>query len=100
MARWFFGFISHVETEYLLESQPPGTFLIRFSKSNPGSFALGFRMNNAQQPIMHILIKTVGYARRLEARYLPCADVAPPVWESLLCRPGMEKCASTASARW
>lgn len=80
-APWFFGFISHVETEYLLENQGPGTFLIRFSKSNPGSFALGFRMNNAKQPIMHILIKTVGVgvfavqARNGEVRFNRISEV-------------------------
>ena len=40
--RWFHGFLSSVEAERLLERQPVGTYLIRFSKSRSGSFAIGY----------------------------------------------------------
>lgn len=41
-ADWFHGFLSSTEAEKLLEAQPPGTFLIRFSKSKAGSFAIAY----------------------------------------------------------
>lgn len=52
-APWFHGFLTSREAELLLEDQPPGTFLIRFSRSSGGSFALAF----VQKPrkILHIL---------------------------------------------
>jgi hypothetical protein len=34
--RWFYGFLSRSECELLLRDQPVGTFLIRFSSSQPG----------------------------------------------------------------
>ncbi|XP_056177923.1 LOW QUALITY PROTEIN: SH2 domain-containing protein 2A [Falco biarmicus] len=39
---WFHGFISRRETEQLLQDQPPGCFLIRFSESTVG-FVLSYR---------------------------------------------------------
>jgi hypothetical protein len=39
---WFHGFLSSNEAEKLLEKHLPGTFLIRFSKSKAGSFALAY----------------------------------------------------------
>ncbi|NXW10497.1 SH22A protein, partial [Fregetta grallaria] len=33
---WFHGFISRRETEQLLQDQPPGCFLVRFSESTVG----------------------------------------------------------------
>jgi len=39
---WFFGDITAEEAESLLRGQPTGTFLIRFSKKKPGSFAASF----------------------------------------------------------
>jgi hypothetical protein len=41
-ADWFHGFLSSIEAEKLLEGQSPGTFLIRFSKSKAGSFAIAY----------------------------------------------------------
>ncbi|NXS47508.1 SH22A protein, partial [Balaeniceps rex] len=39
---WFHGFISRRETEQLLQDQPPGCFLVRFSESTIG-FVLSYR---------------------------------------------------------
>ncbi|XP_064899388.1 SH2 domain-containing protein 2A isoform X2 [Columba livia] len=39
---WFHGFISRRETEQLLQDQPPGCFLVRFSESTVG-FVLSYR---------------------------------------------------------
>ncbi|KAM6112565.1 LOW QUALITY PROTEIN: SH2 domain-containing protein 2A [Phoenicopterus ruber ruber] len=39
---WFHGFISRRETEELLQDQPPGCFLVRFSESTVG-FVLSYR---------------------------------------------------------
>eukprot|EP00029_Vermamoeba_vermiformis_P002196 TRINITY_DN1257_c0_g1_i1.p1 TRINITY_DN1257_c0_g1~~TRINITY_DN1257_c0_g1_i1.p1 ORF type:complete len:1506 (+),score=435.23 TRINITY_DN1257_c0_g1_i1:22-4518(+) len=40
--RWFHGFLTSEEAERLLELQQIGTYLIRFSRSQMGSFALAF----------------------------------------------------------
>ncbi|XP_010562496.1 PREDICTED: SH2 domain-containing protein 2A [Haliaeetus leucocephalus] len=39
---WFHGFISRRDTEQLLQDQPPGCFLVRFSESTVG-FVLSYR---------------------------------------------------------
>ncbi|NXC48166.1 SH22A protein, partial [Penelope pileata] len=39
---WFHGFISRRETEQLLQDEPPGCFLVRFSESTVG-FVLSYR---------------------------------------------------------
>lgn len=36
------GFIPAIEANELLKSKPPGTYLIRYSKTHPGSFAVTF----------------------------------------------------------
>ena len=40
--RWFHGFLTSEESELFLAQQPIGVFLVRFSKSKPGSFALAY----------------------------------------------------------
>jgi len=35
-SKWFYGFLTRIETDLLLRDQPVGTFLIRFSSSQPG----------------------------------------------------------------
>jgi hypothetical protein len=40
--KWFYGFLSGEESIRLLQGQPTGTYLVRFSRSRPGSFALSF----------------------------------------------------------
>eukprot|EP01114_Cavostelium_apophysatum_P010543 TRINITY_DN2439_c0_g1_i1.p1 TRINITY_DN2439_c0_g1~~TRINITY_DN2439_c0_g1_i1.p1 ORF type:complete len:552 (+),score=137.51 TRINITY_DN2439_c0_g1_i1:904-2559(+) len=57
-SRWFCGFLTRGETELVLRDQPAGTFLIRFSSSAPGSFALAFVQDN-QKNFFHILINSV-----------------------------------------
>jgi len=49
-SRWFHGHISYEDTELILSPREEGTFLIRFSKSNPCSFvaALVFEGNVIQ----------------------------------------------------
>eukprot|EP01087_Luapelamoeba_hula_P024516 TRINITY_DN9358_c0_g1_i1.p1 TRINITY_DN9358_c0_g1~~TRINITY_DN9358_c0_g1_i1.p1 ORF type:complete len:557 (+),score=92.16 TRINITY_DN9358_c0_g1_i1:184-1854(+) len=56
LAPWFHGFLSSREAELLLEEQPVGTFLIRFSRSSGGSFALAFVQ--APRKVLHILIRS------------------------------------------
>jgi len=57
-SKWFHGFLSRSETELLLRDQAPGTFLIRFSSSAPGSFALAFVQDN-KKSFFHILVNSV-----------------------------------------
>ncbi|NWY60920.1 SH22A protein, partial [Chionis minor] len=39
---WFHGFVSRRETEQLLQDEPPGCFLVRFSETTVG-FVLSYR---------------------------------------------------------
>jgi hypothetical protein len=48
--------LSSAEAERLLERQNPGTFLIRFSKSKPGSFAIAYVDQQQRNTITHTLI--------------------------------------------
>mmetsp|Transcript_46605 Transcript_46605/g.117355 ORF Transcript_46605/g.117355 Transcript_46605/m.117355 type:complete len:817 (-) Transcript_46605:7-2457(-) len=50
---WFVGFLSSEEANKLLIGQPPGTFLVRFSKSKTGSFALALVYGSR---IIHTLV--------------------------------------------
>lgn len=52
---WFHGFLTSNETHRFLETEPDSTFLVRFSSSNPGSFALTFKNNGI---VTSTLIKT------------------------------------------
>lgn len=49
--------MSSEETRKFLEFQPPGTFLVRFSSSKPGSFALGFTSTNKK--VTNVMINTI-----------------------------------------
>ncbi|MFN3503954.1 MAG: SH2 domain-containing protein, partial [Allorhizobium sp.] len=40
--RWFRGFLTYEQSVALLAGRPPGTFLLRFSRSQPGSLAVAF----------------------------------------------------------
>lgn len=51
------GFIPAVEANLLLEGKKEGTFLIRFSKTQPGSFAVTFV--DSMQKIKHCLLYSV-----------------------------------------
>jgi len=60
-AKWFYGFLSRKEAEWLLRDQPVRTFLIRLSSSQPGSFALAFSVEqNGEKSCCHILINSCG----------------------------------------
>lgn len=62
MKRWFHGFLSSKEAEFLIKSAkcPDGTFLVRFSKSKPGSFAMAFKRGSGtpKSGCKHILIES------------------------------------------
>jgi hypothetical protein len=55
---WFHGFLTSKESEMLLDPAPKGTFLLRFSKSTTGSFALAFKSRDGSGPqtMSHIVI--------------------------------------------
>jgi hypothetical protein len=55
---WFHGFLTSKESEMLLDPAPRGTFLLRFSKSTTGSFALAFKARDGSGPqtMSHIMI--------------------------------------------
>jgi len=53
--RWFHGYLAKDETQTRLEKHGPGTFLVRFSQSKPGNFAIAFVGRNGN--IFHIQIK-------------------------------------------
>eukprot|EP01119_Soliformovum_irregulare_P014015 TRINITY_DN3784_c0_g2_i3.p1 TRINITY_DN3784_c0_g2~~TRINITY_DN3784_c0_g2_i3.p1 ORF type:complete len:1027 (+),score=315.72 TRINITY_DN3784_c0_g2_i3:409-3489(+) len=53
---WFQGYLTNREADLLLRNEPEGSYLIRFSKSKPGSFALAFKSKTIVQ---HILIQSM-----------------------------------------
>jgi hypothetical protein len=53
--RWFHGFLSSEEVDRLLDSQPIGTYLVRFSRSNNGSYAIAFVDQNRR--VSHSLVR-------------------------------------------
>lgn len=55
ICRWFHGFLTRAEGHRLLEGEKPGTFLVRFSGSSPGCFALS--TVNSGEGIENILIE-------------------------------------------
>eukprot|EP01119_Soliformovum_irregulare_P004920 TRINITY_DN1612_c0_g1_i3.p1 TRINITY_DN1612_c0_g1~~TRINITY_DN1612_c0_g1_i3.p1 ORF type:complete len:1090 (-),score=261.69 TRINITY_DN1612_c0_g1_i3:218-3487(-) len=57
-AEWFHGFLSSVEADRFLEKQMAGTYLIRFSKSKPGSFAIAYVDANNRNAVTHTLIQS------------------------------------------
>ena len=54
-ARWFHGFLSSEEAERLIYLQPKGTYLVRFSQSSPGSFAIAYVDDDGS--CVHALVK-------------------------------------------
>jgi hypothetical protein len=52
--KWFYGFLSGEESLRLLQGQPTGTYMVRFSRSKPGSFALSFVWTNGD--VLPVLI--------------------------------------------
>ncbi len=65
---WFHGFQSKSDSTKLLEVEPVGTFMVRFSSTKPGSFALAHTMPN--NIVNHVIIHTRenGFAVREESR--------------------------------
>ena len=66
--RWFHGFLTYSETVDLLSDTPTGTYLMRFSKSQPGSMVLAFRVDGmknlrgkVQQSLIYSSPETGGY---------------------------------------
>eukprot|EP01114_Cavostelium_apophysatum_P017825 TRINITY_DN5379_c0_g1_i6.p1 TRINITY_DN5379_c0_g1~~TRINITY_DN5379_c0_g1_i6.p1 ORF type:complete len:1028 (-),score=216.85 TRINITY_DN5379_c0_g1_i6:67-3150(-) len=55
-SEWFHGFLSSQEAERFLDRQQPGTFLIRFSKSKAGSFAIAYVDPTHRNSVTHTLI--------------------------------------------
>ena len=55
---WFHGFLSGRESELLIKNhcEPEGSFIVRFSKSKPGSFALAFLRDGH---VNHILVESL-----------------------------------------
>eukprot|EP01117_Protostelium_nocturnum_P010326 TRINITY_DN3709_c0_g3_i1.p1 TRINITY_DN3709_c0_g3~~TRINITY_DN3709_c0_g3_i1.p1 ORF type:complete len:1410 (-),score=591.25 TRINITY_DN3709_c0_g3_i1:49-4278(-) len=51
---WFYGNLSSIQAEDALADKGRGTFLIRFSSSNPGSFAIS--VNSEEGPVKHYKI--------------------------------------------
>jgi len=54
-----YGFIERDEVNAALVNQEPGTFLIRLSERNPGTFAIGYVIedSNPEKRVRHYLIK-------------------------------------------
>lgn len=48
--KWFYGFASYPESVRLLETNPAGTFLVRFSQTNPGNFSVDYLSATAVAP--------------------------------------------------
>jgi hypothetical protein len=68
--RWFYGFLSSREAEFLLHDSKPGTFLVRFSKSRPGNYALAFVERNG---VAHISVNAAS-SQRFFITEEGCAD--------------------------
>ena len=49
--KWFFGFASYPESVRLLEANPPGSFLVRFSQTNPGNFSVDYLSPVSSTPV-------------------------------------------------
>jgi hypothetical protein len=80
--RWFVGYISAGEAEMLLYKQRRGVFIVRFSRSSPGSFALEYVREVDE--IHHVLIDptaTGGYETHDHSKTL---GVTFPSFQALL----------------
>ena len=52
-----YGFITKQETNQALVNQEEGTFLIRFSETCPGLFAVGYVSDDPSEYVKHYLVK-------------------------------------------
>jgi len=59
-SRLIYGFISRDEMYHLIDQQKPGHFLLRFSESNPGCVAIGYKNPNpemGERPLKNYLVR-------------------------------------------
>lgn len=56
-ARLIYGLISREDTDSILASREPGTFIIRFSERHPGLFAVGYKISDKEKDVGHYLVK-------------------------------------------
>jgi hypothetical protein len=52
-----YGLISKPDCNRLLENEPVGTFLIRFSDSNAGALAIAYTTGEAKDKVRHYMVK-------------------------------------------
>jgi len=62
-APWFHSYLSSEEAVRLLRDTEEGTYLVRFSKSKPGNFAIALRATSSTTPVKHARIDTRGDGR-------------------------------------
>lgn len=55
--RVIYGFITKEESLEKLKSASEGTFIIRFSESNPGAFAIACTSSDPKDRVKHFLVK-------------------------------------------
>lgn len=61
---WFHGYMTRTEAEKLLEVSEPGTFLVRFSSTDPGSCAINMKDPSGKQTRIKIDPQNGGYVVR------------------------------------
>ncbi|KAH3762635.1 transcriptional repressor [Pelomyxa schiedti] len=52
-----YGFLTREETDDILRTREPGTFVIRFSESHPGMFAVGYKVSSKPDDTGHYLVR-------------------------------------------
>jgi hypothetical protein len=86
---WFSGFLSLDEAKKFLEFQAVGTYLVRFSSSKPGSFAVAF--THTPGHVTHVIISTTpeGFSIKEENgdRVFPSLDEIINYYSSVLITP-------------
>lgn len=76
---WFHGRLTRQQAKDLLAKSPPGTFLVRFSETNPDNFSLtyvdaGEKASDPPRP-KHVLIYNLG-----QHGYALAPDAPPRDW--------------------
>ncbi|PRP79805.1 copine-8-like [Planoprotostelium fungivorum] len=86
---WFCGFISKSETDHLLYNQPVGTFLVRFSATNAGAFAIAYVSTNGVAQILISSDKMSGVVVKEQdfERYFPSIFELIDYYKSILTIP-------------
>uniref|UniRef100_A0A7S1VQ07 Uncharacterized protein n=1 Tax=Sexangularia sp. CB-2014 TaxID=1486929 RepID=A0A7S1VQ07_9EUKA len=90
---WFHGFLSRDDATKLLEVEPVGTYMVRFSSTKPGSFSLAHTM--AQGKVNHVIIHTRsnGFAIRednAKEKLFPTVQHLVDAYEGILVQPYMQ----------